>query len=113
MSKSFKATWLGDDDANAQIIRMGDLRFIKGEEVTVPANHPYAEYIDGNPTFAIDKKGEPVEAVEPDEDELEAAGEAGTEKGTLKAAIRAAGGTVPKGNPSVDTLRGVLAKATD
>lgn len=101
---SFKATWLGDTDPGAQIIFMGDLRFIKGEPTTVPADHEYAEMIKGNPIFSTEGKAEAVKADEPepaDPDE-------GTEKGNIKARLRGMGVAVP-GNPSLDTLRGKLA----
>lgn len=113
MSKSFKAVWLGDEDPAAQIIRMGDLRFIKGEMTTVPADHEFADSIKGNPVFAVDDaKAEPAEAREPTAEEQQERAEEGTEKGALKAQIRAAGGEVPKGNPSVETLRNKLVEAT-
>jgi hypothetical protein len=107
----FKATWLGDTDPGAQIIYMGDLRFIKGEPTSVPANHEFAEMIKGNPTFSHEGKAEPVEAVEPSEDEQMAAAEQGTVKGNLKAQLKLRGVEV-KGNPSEETLRSKLAEAT-
>jgi len=112
MSKSIKATWLGDEDPQSQIIYMGDLRFIKGEALTVPADHEFAERISTNPAFSVDNdKREPVEAREPSSDELVERGEEGTEKAALKAQLRARGIEV-KGNPSVDTLRAKLSDAT-
>lgn len=111
MSKTFKATWLGDSDPSAQIIRMGDLRFVKGESTDVPGDHELADGIRDNPVFSVDGKGEPVEADEPDEDEIAARAEEGTEKGALKAQLRSLGHDV-KGNPSLDTLRNRLSEAT-
>lgn len=112
MSKTFKATWLGDGDPQAQLITIGDLRFIKGEAVNVPADHDAADQIRGNPTFATDAdKADVVEADEPTKDEQMARAEEGTELGALKAQLRALGHDV-KGNPSVDTLRNRLADAT-
>ena len=58
MSKSFKATWLGDGSPEAQIITEGGLRFIKGEATTVPADHKFngvdwADQIRNNPMFEV------------------------------------------------------------
>lgn len=112
MSKTFKAVWLGDDDPQSQIIRMGDLRFIKGEAESVPADHEFADRIKENPMFAIDnEKAEVVNAREPTADEQQERAEEGTEKGALKAQLRALGVNVA-GNPNVDTLRNKLADAT-
>jgi len=112
MAKTFKATWLGDEDPQAQIIHMGDLTFIKGQAVTVPSDHGFASFIDGNPTFAVDNdKATPVEADEPDADALADRAEAGTEKGALKEQLRNLGVSV-QGNPSVETLRAKLVEAT-
>lgn len=109
MSKSIKATWLGDGDPQSQIIFMGDLRFIKGEAVTVPADHEFAERIAGNPVFSVDNdKREPVDVSQPSDEELTERGEEGTEKAALKAQLKARG-VVVKGNPSEDTLRTKLA----
>lgn len=102
---SFKATWLGDEDPAAQLIRVGDLRFIKGEAVSVPSDHPMADMIRDNPVFAIDDaKAAPTPADEPEQPE-----EVGTEKAALKALLRERGEEV-RGNPSVETLRERLAK---
>jgi hypothetical protein len=60
--------------------------------------------------FSTDK-ADPTPAIEPGEDELAERAEAGTEKAALKARLRDLG-VVPKGNPSVDTLREALVKAT-
>lgn len=107
MAKSFKATWLGDSDPAAQMIRMGDLTFIKGEAVNVPENHDMADAINGNPTFAIDDtSAKPVDADEHPPVDMDE----GTEKGALKDAIVAHGGDRPKGNPSVESLRKKLAE---
>lgn len=112
MSKTFKAMWLGDTDPNAQIIHIGDLRFIKGEATNVPADHEYAETLRENPLFAVDsEKADVVEAQEPDADEAAAKAEEGTERGALKAHLRSLGHDV-KGNPSVETLRNRLVEAT-
>jgi len=108
---NFKATWLGDTDPGAQIIYMGDLRFIKGEPTTVPANHEFAEMIKGNPTFSTEGKAEAVRAVEPSEDEQTSAAEQGTVKGNLKAQLKLRGVEM-RGNPSEETLRAKLAEAT-
>lgn len=106
MAKSFKATWLGDEDPNQQIITMGGVRFIKGEQVTVPDDYEFAEQIQGNPMFAVDNaKAEPVEAIEPepvDPDE-------GTERGALIKELNAAG-IKHDGRAKTETLRDLLAK---
>lgn len=107
--KAFKAMWLGDDDPNAQMVRFGDLTFVKGETVNVPGDHEMAERIRENPTFAIDdSKAEAVKENEPEPVDPEK----GTVKAALKDAIVEAGGERPKGNPSEDTLRTTLAKLT-
>ena len=107
MTKSVDVMWLGDEDPNAQLIRMGDLRFIKGEVTKVDADHGYMEMIKGNPMFAVDdSKAEPAVAIEHQADPDE-----GTEKGAIKDQLRALGISV-QGNPSLDTLRGKLADAT-
>ncbi|HEX8415232.1 MAG TPA: hypothetical protein VF637_15320 [Sphingomicrobium sp.] len=112
MSKSFKAMWLGDTDPNAQIIHIGDLRFVKGETTDVPADHEHAEMLRGNPLFAVDgTKADTTEAHEPSAEELESRAEEGTEKGALKTQLRSLGHDV-KGNPSVETLRNRLVDAT-
>lgn len=111
MSKSFTATWLGDGDPAAQMVRMGDLAFVKGEKVTVKEGHPFYDQIKDNPTFSTEAKAEVVPAVEPTEDELEARSEEGTEKGAIKAQLRGMGVDV-KGNPSLDTLRNKLVEAS-
>ncbi len=110
---SFKATWLGDGDPSAQFIRLGDLAFVKGEGVSVPGDHEFAQRIKENPTFATaGEKADPVEAAEPDVEEQEAKAEEGTEKGALKAQLRGMGVDIGKGNPSVETLRAKLVEAT-
>lgn len=106
---NFKATWLGDEDPNAQIIRMGDLRFIKGEATDVPDKHEYADLIRDNPAFSTSGKAEVVEAKEPTPDEMEARQDEGTERGALKDILRRAGQSV-QGNASVETLRDRVAK---
>lgn len=108
MSKTFKAMWLGDDDPQAQIIRLGDLRFIKGEATDVPEDHEYADRIKDNPMFAIDDaKAEATPAREPDDVDPDA----GTEKGALRTELKKLGVTV-SGNASVETLRQKLVEAT-
>ncbi len=109
---SFKATWLGDGDPMAQMVRMGDLVFVKGESVLVKADHDYAERIKSNPMFSVgDAKAEPAPVDEPEAEELAERAEEGTEKGAIKAQLRAMGVEV-KGNPSLDTLRNKLVEAT-
>lgn len=108
---AFKAVWLGDEDPQSQFIRMGDLAFVKGQSVTVPEKHEYADMIRDNPTFAVDgTKAEPVEADEPSAEEQQARSEEGTEKAAIKHRLRELGQPV-QGNPSLDTLRERLAKA--
>lgn len=106
MAKAFKATWLGDGDPAMPTVEMGDLTFVKGVALDVPAGHPFAERIEGNPTFAIDEKDPELapsndpEPRDPDE---------GSAKGALKDQIRAYGGSV-QGNASEETLRVKLAE---
>lgn len=100
MAKTATVTWLGDEDPNAQIIHMGDLRFIRGEAVKVDAEHGYMQMIRGNPLFAVDEKAEVTEI---DDEEAE--------KTALKEQLATVGVTM-RGNPSVDTLRSKLAEAT-
>ena len=107
MTKTVDVMWLGDEDPNAQLIRMGDLRFLKGEVTKVPADHGYMEMIKDNPTFSIDdSKAEPAVAIERQNDPDE-----GTEKGAIKDQLRVMGISV-QGNPSLETLRAKLADAT-
>lgn len=106
----FKATWLGDEDPQSQIVQFGDLVFIKGQSVNVPDKHGYADLIRGNPAFSTEGKAEPVEVAEPSEDEQRAKAEEGTEKAALKDQLRNYGVSV-QGNPSVETLRAKLAEA--
>lgn len=99
MAKSFKATWLGDGDPQAQIINVGDVRFIKGEPTTVPEDLkvngvPFANAIRENPLFAIGS--EDADVTETPE-EVEA----------LKAQLDAAG-IKYSANASAETLRGKL-----
>lgn len=111
-AKTVDVMWLGDEDPSAQLIRMGDLRFIKGEVTKVPADNGYLEMIKGNPLFAIDdSKAEPHAADEPTDDEQRERAEEGTEKAAIKAELRTLGIAI-QGNPSLDTLRGKLADAT-
>jgi hypothetical protein len=51
--KAFQAIWIGDDDPSAQIIMMGDLRFIKGDVQDVPEDHAFGDMIYHNPTFEV------------------------------------------------------------
>jgi hypothetical protein len=74
--KAFNATWVGDDDPSAQIIFMGDLRFIKGDVREVTEGHAFGEMIFNNPLFDVD---DVVDDVQTDDREvviaeLEAAG---------------------------------------
>lgn len=102
----FKATWLGDEDPNQQIITMGDVRFIKGEQVSVKDGYEFTAQILGNPMFAIDdSKAEPVAAQEPDPVDVEA----GTERGALKRELDAAG-IKYDGRANNSTLRNLLVK---
>ena len=112
MSGAFKAVWLGDEDPASQVVRMGDLVFVKGQSVTVPKGHAMYDAIHGNPTFAVDnEKAEVVTIDEPSADEQRERAEEGTEKAAIKAELRTLG-IVIQGNPSLDTLRGRLADAT-
>jgi len=103
--KSFKATWNGDGDPQAQMIHMFGLRFIKGEETRVPANL-YVEGIDAydtiynNPSFSVeDEEPDPVDAGEENEEEA------------LKKQLDELG-VKYRANASVDTLRNALDRAT-
>lgn len=108
----FKAVWLGDEDPQSQMVRIGDLTFVKGQSVSVPDKHEFADLIRENPTFAVDdSKAKPVEADEPDDDVQRERAEQGTEKAALKEALREYGISV-QGNPSVETLRNKLAEAS-
>lgn len=112
MSGPFKAMWLGDEDPASQVVRMGDLVFVKGQTVSVPKGHPMYDAIHDNPTFAIDDaKAEPVEADEPSADEQRERAEEGTEKAAIKAELKLLGHNI-QGNPSLDTLRAKLVDAT-
>jgi hypothetical protein len=112
MSKTFKATWLGDDDPSAQMIFLDGVRFIKGEASDVPEDHAMADAIRGNPMFAVGSdKADVTPAKEPSADEQRAAGEAGTERGSLREQLARLGVTVG-GNTSEATMRAKLAEAT-
>lgn len=112
MSGAFKAMWRGDEDPASQIVRMGDLVFVKGQSVTVPKGHAMYDAIHDNPTFAVDNaKAELAEVDEPTDDEQRDRAEEGTEKAAIKAELRTLGITV-QGNPSIDTLRAKLVDAT-
>jgi hypothetical protein len=111
MAKTLKVTWLGDEDPGAQIIRIGDLRFIKGEATDVPDDHEHAEMLRTNPLFTTEANAQPTAADESVSEALAAQAEDGTERGALKAQLRAMGHDV-RGNPSVETLRARLADAT-
>lgn len=99
MAKTFKATWLGDGDPNAQVITIGGLTFVKGQPTTVSEDLsengvPFADAIRNNPAFSVgNDDGEVTESPE----ELDA----------LKAQLDAAGITYPA-NATVETLRGKL-----
>ena len=99
MANTFKATWLGDGDPQAQIIEEGGVRFIKGEPTDVPNDLTVngidiASRIRGNPTFAIGK--EDADVVETPE-----------ERKALTDKLDAAGIKYPA-NATVETLRGKL-----
>lgn len=94
-------TWLGDEDPAVQSITQYGHTFVKGEPTKVKGSLAKFE---GNPMFSIGKKGEPVEADEPEP----ADPEEGTEKAALKAELASRGVSV-KGNPSTETLRKKLA----
>lgn len=112
MSGPFKAMWLGDEDPASQMVRMGDLVFVKGQPVTVPKGHQFYDAIHDNPTFAVDDtKADTVEVDEPSADEQRERAEEGTEKAALKEQLRGLGVSV-QGNPSVETLRAKLFEAT-
>lgn len=97
-TKAFKAQWLGDGDPFAQSVAMGDLMFVKGEMVDVPAAHPFALRIMDNPTFSVDASEDPV--VTNEEDEEKAIKELLDEKGISYRA-----------NASLNTLRKLLQDA--
>lgn len=105
-----KVTWLGDDDASANTVTVGDRTFVKGVAVDVPDKE--LGKLEGNPTFTTKTDAKPVEAVEPSEAELDERSEAGTVKAALKAELRELGVSI-QGNPSEDTLRARLAKELD
>lgn len=70
-----KFTWVGDGDPSAQIIHMGDLRFIRNEARDVPQDHPFSEMIVHNPMFVItDTDTGPVDDRDIITAELDAAG---------------------------------------
>lgn len=105
MMKTFKATWLGDEDPFRQLIEFGGLRFVKGEAADVPADHPMAAKIMGNPRFSSEKNAEVIAAVEPERPDPEE----GTE---IAAAKKQAAdlGIKLQGNPSLDTVRARIAE---
>jgi hypothetical protein len=96
-------TWIGDDDPAAQVISMLGYQFVKGEPVTVDKADE-AKFKD-HPLFTAGK-AEVTPANEPEP----ADPETGSEKAALKDEIERLTGKRPQGNPSVDTLRGNLAK---
>lgn len=103
-SKSFKATWLGDEDPLQQIVTVGGQRFIKGEAVSVEADNPMAEKIRGNPMFSVEKGAEPIESAEPEAPD--------PTEGTELGAVRAEAGTLGlavKDSETVDAIRGRIA----
>lgn len=104
MGKTFKATWLGDEDPNQQIIHIGGTRFIKGEPTDVPVENYFAKKIRGNPMFSVEKDAEPVASDEPEAPDLLE----GTELGAALAEAERLGIKLPA-NASLDTVRGKLA----
>ncbi|MGL4404892.1 MAG: hypothetical protein ACRCT6_03970 [Notoacmeibacter sp.] len=94
--KAFNATWIGDDDPSAQLIFMGDLRFIKGDAREVPENHPMGEVIFYNPLFDVEEHPEP----EPDQ---------GDDRDVVMAELDAAG-IKYDGRMKTETLRELLTK---
>lgn len=104
MTKSFDATWLGDEDAQRQSINMFGLTFVKGEAVKVPGDFPQAAKIRNNPMFSVEKDAEIIESEEPEPPDIEA----GTELAAAKEEARGLGLEV-KGNPKVETVRAQIA----
>lgn len=102
MAKTFKAMWLGDADAGAQVIEIGGVTFVKGQSVDVPEDLTvngiaYADVIKNNPVFAID--GEKADVVDDQEEEEIAAAKADLD----------ARGITYRSNASLDSLRKLLA----
>lgn len=105
-----KLTWIGDSDPEAQMVLVEGHTFVKGQPVEVKDKELF-DALKGNPMFSAEAKADPAEADEPNEDAQNARAEEGTEKGALKAQLKALGVSV-QGNPSVETLRAKLADAT-
>lgn len=105
-----KLTWIGDSDPDAQMILIEGVAFVKGEATEVKDKELF-DALKGNPMFSDDAKAEVAAADEPDEDELAARAEEGTEKAALRRELAKHGVTV-KGNASVETLRGKLVEVT-
>jgi len=109
-SKTFTATWLGDEDPLQQIITEGGVRFIKGEPTKVPHDLEFngikwASQIKGNPMFAIDEKADVIESDEDEQPEEE-----GTERAALRAELNKRG--IKYGpNSGIATLRDKLSAA--
>lgn len=102
MAKTFKAMWLGDADAGAQVIEIGGVTFVKGQSVDVPEDIKvngidYADVIKNNPVFAID--GEKADVVDAEDDE---------ETKAAKAELDARGVSY-RSNASLESLRKLLA----
>jgi hypothetical protein len=69
--KTFNATWLGDGSPEAQVIYMGDMKFVKGDAVAVPADHDLADTIRQNPLFATEPEDDNT-VPPPTDEEVEA-----------------------------------------
>lgn len=74
MAKTFKATWLGDNDPSAQVIFIGGIRFIKGDATDVPEDLSlngllFADTIRNNPMFAVE---DDADLDEPGDEEVDA-----------------------------------------
>lgn len=103
-AKTFKATWLGDEDPLQQTVEIGGVRFVKGEPTPVPADHPMAEKIRNNPRFSSEKDPDLIAAQEPPApDPLE-----GTELGAARKEAESLGISVPE-NATLDSIRGKIA----
>ena len=106
MGKDFVAVWLGDDDPSQQVAEVGGLSFVKGEKVAVPADHPMAEKIRGNPMFSVEGKAEPIQSEEPEP----ADPDAGTELAAAKAEAERLHVKLGPGNHKVETIRAKIAE---
>jgi len=104
MAKTFTATWLGDGDPQAQLVREGGLTFVKGEPVKVSEGLMFngvhwAQNIKNNPTFSTEDDEDPVDAGE--QEEIDA-----TKKLLDEAGVKY------RVNASLPSLRDALEKAT-